>query len=207
MTEPRLYRGQSMHDRRRDRRRRFCDSAIALFGTDGYAATSVSAVCRHAALSSRQFYEEFGDREHLLRTVYDETEDAASTAVIEAVERSLETAAEIEAVFDAGIRAFVEFFGADPRLTRICFVEAVGVSAEFEEHRAEHRTRWGASLDAISAAGAERGLLTARPDPLLWTGFIGAVNAVIVEQVRSADLTTEDTLRVMRTLLRPGVLG
>ncbi|EGD55270.1 TetR/AcrR family transcriptional regulator [Gordonia neofelifaecis] len=207
MTEPRLYRGQSMRDRRRDRRRRFCDSAIALFGADGYAATSVSAVCKHAALSSRQFYEEFGDREHLLRTVYDETEDAASGSVIEAVTRSFERATAIEAVFDAGIRAFVEFFDADPRLTRICFVEAVGVSPAFEEHRAERRARWGASLDAITATGVERGLLADRPDALLWTGFIGAVNAVIVEQVRSADLTTEDTLRVMRTLLRPGVLG
>lgn len=196
-----------MQDRRRDRRRRFCESGVELFGTQGYAATSVAAVCKHASLSSRQFYEEFDDREHLLRTVYDDAEDAASAAVIEAVGVALPVATTIEEVLEAGIEAFVAHFSDDPRLTRICFIEAVGVSPAFEEHRSQRRERWGQSLNAIADAGVERGLLESGTDPLLWTGFIGAVNAVIVAQVNSAELTSADTLRVMRALLRPGVLG
>ncbi len=196
-----------MQDRRRDRRRRFCESGIELFGTRGYAATSVAAVCKHAALSSRQFYEEFEDREHLLRTIYDEAEDAASAAVVQAVGEAFPVASSIDTVLEAGIAAFVDRFSTDPRLTRICFVEAVGVSPAFERHRAQRRVRWGESLAGIASAGIERGLISAGSDPLLWTGFIGAVNAVIVEQVNSDVLTANDTLRVMRALLRHGVLG
>jgi len=207
MTEPRLYRGLSMQDRRRERRRRFLDSAIELFGTQGYAVTSVAAVCRHAVLSSRQFYEEFNDREHLLRTVYDQTEDAASAAVVAAVQAAFTDDSSLDAVLDAGVGAFIDYFSADPRLTRICFIEAVGVSPEFEEHRATRRSQWGESLAAIADTGIERGVLSGGVDALLWTGFIGAVNAVIVEQMNSPDLTAEDTLRVMRAMLRRGVLG
>ncbi|ALG85534.1 TetR/AcrR family transcriptional regulator [Gordonia phthalatica] len=207
MTEPRTYRGRSMEDRRRDRRRRFCESAVELFGTRGYAATSVATVCKHASLSSRQFYEEFDDREHLLRTVYDNAEDAASSAVVQAVGEALAVATSIDSVLESGIKAFVDYFSIDPRLTRICFVEAVGVSPAFEEHRAQRRVRWGESLAGIANAGVERGLISNGTDPLLWTGFIGAVNAVIVAQVNSDDLTPDDTLRVMRALLRHGVLG
>ena len=207
MTEPRTYGGRSIQDRRRDRRRRFCESAVELFGTRGYAATSVATVCKHASLSSRQFYEEFDDREHLLRTVYDDAEDAASAAVVEAVGEALPVATGIDTVLEAGIRAFVDYFSADARLTRICFVEAVGVSPAFEELRAARRSRWGDSLAEIAAAGIERGLISNGTDPLLWTGFIGAVNAVIVAQVNSDELTPDDTLRAMRALLRHGVLG
>lgn len=196
-----------MEDRRRDRHRRFCDSAVELFGTQGYAATSVAAVCKQAALSSRQFYEEFDDREHLLRTVYDAAEDAANTTVLGAVGAALTVATSIDEVLESGIKAFIDYFSTDPRLTRICFVEAIGVSPAFEEHRVQRRIRWSESLSGIASAGVERGLLSRSTDPLLWTGFIGAVNAVIVAQVNSEDLTPDDTLRVMRTLLRHGVLG
>lgn len=202
-----MYRGQSTEDRRRDRRRRFCAAGVDLFGTDGYLPTSVAAVCRRAGLSSRQFYEEFADREALLVAVYDAAEDGAMTAVQDAVVAALTTADEIEAVLDAGISAFIEHFAADPRLTRICFVEVVGVSPALEAHRSQRRAQWATLLKTAAAGGVERGLIAGDTDPLMWTGFIGAVNAVIVEQAASDSLTTDDALRVMRKLLRPGLLG
>ncbi|MGB3303341.1 TetR/AcrR family transcriptional regulator [Gordonia sp. (in: high G+C Gram-positive bacteria)] len=207
MSEPRLYRGQSIEDRRLDRRRRFCESGLALFGTAGFAATSVATVCKHASLSSRQFYVEFDDRESLLRTIYDQIEDAASTKVEAAVTAAFEAGGNLDEVLDAGISVFVEHFAADPRRTRLCFVEVVGVSAEFERYRAERRTRWADLLSAVASIGIDRGLITEPADPLLWTGFIGAVNTITVAQSNSPELTSDDTLRAMRTLLHRGVLG
>lgn len=196
-----------MQDRRLDRRRRFCESGIALFGTVGYAATSVAAVCKHASLSSRQFYEEFADREGLLREVYDHAEDDAAVAVESAVLGGFDGGGRLDEVLDAGVSAFVNYFAADPRLTRICFVEVVGVSEAFERHRADRRTRWGTLLSAVSSTGIERGLIQQQTDQILWTGFIGAVNAIVVEQSESPDLTSADTLRAIGTLLHRGVLG
>ncbi|WP_026918441.1 TetR/AcrR family transcriptional regulator [Gordonia shandongensis] len=207
MTHPRLYRGLSAEDRRRDRRERFLAAAVALFGTDGYAATSVSAVCREAGLSSRQFYEEFSDREDLLRAVYDVTEDGAMRAVEAAVRDAMESTDRLEVVLDAGIGAFIDHFAADTRLTRICFVEVVGVSRTFEDHRARRRRGWADLLGGVATGGVQRGLLDAETDPLLWVGFIGAVNSVIVAQAESDDLSAADALRVLRTLLQSGVFG
>ena len=75
MTQQRTYGGQAVADRARQRRERFLDAAVELFGTHGYAATSVPQVCKAAGLSSRQFYQEFSDREDLLRTLYDRVQD------------------------------------------------------------------------------------------------------------------------------------
>ena len=45
-------------------------AGLELFGTIGYARTSVRAVSAAASLNSRYFYESFGSREDLLYSVY-----------------------------------------------------------------------------------------------------------------------------------------
>ncbi|GAA4683139.1 TetR/AcrR family transcriptional regulator [Gordonia humi] len=207
MAEARSYRGQSIEDRRRQRRGRFLDAALTLFGRDGYAATSVPAVCKEAGHSSRQFYELFSDREQLLRALYDQLQTESRAAVSDALTAALRDEVGLEALLDAGVGAFVDYYAASPERTRVNFIEAVGVSPDFEEHRHAGRAEWSALLGSVTEAGQEQGLAVATTSPLVWAGYIGAVNALIVERSVTESVTTAEVMDAMRRLLRPGVIG
>lgn len=206
MSEERIYGGRAVADRRRDRRERFLTAAVELFGTHGYAGTSVLQVCRTAGLSTRQFYQEFTDREHLLRTLYDQSQDRSMEQVSGRVLARIAAGDELDAVLDAGVRAFLGAYD-DPRLVRISFVEAVGVSPAFEAHRHTSRTRWAELLATAVHAAADRGLSVVPATGLQWAAYIGAVNAVIVERAQDPSITDDAVVHAMRTLLQPGILG
>ncbi|MGO3328417.1 TetR/AcrR family transcriptional regulator [Gordonia sp. (in: high G+C Gram-positive bacteria)] len=208
VTGIRSYRGRSLTERRIERRARFIESALSLFGAKGYAGTSVPEVCKHAGLSSRQFYEEFSGREHLLRELYDEVQTGSMTAVSTAIDRVLNRPdITVEDLLDAGVGAFVDFYAASPERTRVSFVEVVGVSPEFEGHRHARRAEWSAMLNTVTALGREHGLSTSEASPLVWAGYIGAVNALIVEHSVNRTITTDEVMDAMRRLLRPGAIG
>lgn len=208
MTDTRSYRGRSIDERRTDRRERFLDSALTLFGTDGYAATSVPAVCKDAGLSSRQFYELFSDREHLLRDLYDRVQSESMASVTQAIDTVLREAdVDIEKLLAAGVGAFVDYYVASPLRTRVSFIEVVGVSPAFEEHRHARRAEWSALLESVVGGGKDHGLDVPPTPRLAWTGYIGAVNNLIVERSMDPSITNDELMDAMRRLLRPGVIG
>ncbi len=71
MATKRTYAGLSAVDRQMDRRRRLIEAAIALYGSSGYRNTSVRAICLHARLTERHFYESFGNSESLLTAAFE----------------------------------------------------------------------------------------------------------------------------------------
>ena len=80
---PRLYRGLSAADRHAQRRERLLQAGLELFGTQGYAASSIRAVSAEASLNSRYFYESFSSREDLLYHLYRRIIEELVAAVIE----------------------------------------------------------------------------------------------------------------------------
>ena len=68
---PRRYRGITASERRAQRRERLLQAGLELFGTQGYASTSIRAVSAEASMNSRYFYESFSSREDLLYYVYE----------------------------------------------------------------------------------------------------------------------------------------
>ncbi len=205
MTEDRVYGGKAVTDRRRERQERFLHAANALFGTQGYAATSVPEICRTAGLSTRQFYQEFESREHLLRAVYDALQDAAMGAVSTAVLEAIASGTRTELVIDSGVEAFVGFY-SDARRVRISFIEVVGVSPEFEEHRLARRTRWSDLLETAAAAGIARGLQVNHVSKLQWSAYLGSVDAIVVERALDESITDDQVMAALRILLQPGIL-
>ena len=79
------YGGKTAAERQADRRRRFLDAALELFGNDpGYRATTVAALSEAAGLSTRQFYEEFRTLEDVLAALHLQVNDWAQEAVLAA---------------------------------------------------------------------------------------------------------------------------
>lgn len=66
----RPYGGRTQADRMSERRRRFIDAGIQVFGQHGYRAATVRGLCAQAGLTDRYFYESFESVQALLEAVY-----------------------------------------------------------------------------------------------------------------------------------------
>ncbi|MGW4369587.1 TetR/AcrR family transcriptional regulator [Nocardia takedensis] len=172
-----MYAGQPVEDRQRQRRARFLESGLTVFARDGYANSSVGAICKDAGLSSRQFYEEFTGRESLLLELYEQIDRESREAVTAALAGKAESSA-LELV-DAGVRAYIQTIGADPRKARVALVEVVGAGPKVEKYRLELRRIWGALLAGAAEDAAMHGEIPAGDYEMRMLAVIGAVNYVV----------------------------
>ncbi|MEU0871087.1 MULTISPECIES: TetR/AcrR family transcriptional regulator [Nocardia] len=173
----RMYAGQPVEDRQRQRRARFLESGLTVFARDGYANSSVGAICKDAGLSSRQFYEEFTGRESLLLELYEQIDRESRDAVAKALEAK--TDASVLEIIDASVRAYVESIGADPRKARVALVEVVGAGPKVEKFRLELRRVWGSLLAGAAEDAALQGEIPTGDYEMRVLAVIGAVNYVV----------------------------
>lgn len=179
----RRYRGKSAEDRRSERRESLIEAGLERFGTEGYAATSVKAICELAGLSPRYFYEHFADREDLMLAVFSRVASEVMTASIAASEAA---PPEVEAKVRAGIRAYLEPLAADRRKARVLFAESVGVSTELEEARRSQITEFASYVReqslALGAVAAET-----PENELIAYGLIGANHEITNQALLHSD--------------------
>jgi AcrR family transcriptional regulator len=171
----RTYRGVTPAQRRAERRERLLAAGLELFGTVGYAQTSVRAISAAASLNSRYFYESFGSREDLLYSVYQRIITDIFTRASEAVAQE-DT---IEGKARAGLRAGWTAVTEDRRKARIVALEVVGVSERMERLRRDSR-RALAQLTAEQALSLAGGV-SLRLDPVLTArALMGGVVEVLL---------------------------
>jgi AcrR family transcriptional regulator len=201
------YAGKSAEERQAERRRRFLDAALQLFGdTPGYRGTTVAALSEAAGLSTRQFYEEFRTLEDVLAALHLQVNDWAEEAVLAAfaAARDLPLADRVTAIF----RAYAGNVTADPRRIRITFVEIVGVSPRLEEQRLARRARWIELICAEATEAAARGEAAPRDYHLAATAFIGSVNGLLHDWSAgwvdaTLDEVVDELVRQLLGILRP----
>jgi AcrR family transcriptional regulator len=173
----RVYAGRSAADRRAERRERLMAAGLELFGTEGYAASSIEKLCAAATVSTRNFYEEFAGREALLTALHNRILESAAAAVGTAfVELDDST---LPQRVEHAVRAYITTTAADPRWARLSYVEVIGVSEAVERHRIVWRERWVTVLEAEANRAVARGEATARDFHLGAVALIGAVNELV----------------------------
>jgi AcrR family transcriptional regulator len=201
------YGGRSAEERQAERRRRFLDAALRLFGDrPGYRATTVAALSEAAGLSTRQFYEEFRTLEDVLAALHLQVNDWAEQAVRAAVAEAegLPLADRVAAIF----RAYAANVTADPRRVRITFVEIVGVSPRLEEQRLARRAGWVDLIRTEAEAAVARGEAVPRDYRLPATAFIGSVNGLLHDWSAgwvdaTLDEVVAELVRQLLGILRP----
>jgi len=124
---PRPYRGIAPDQRVETRRARFIEAGTALFGGQGYHATTVRALCAEAKLTERYFYESFANTEDLLVQVYRDIAGRGRVGYRQAAERAGNT---MEARVTAALDSYFRFLNADPLAARVILIEIEGVSEE-----------------------------------------------------------------------------
>ncbi|TMR31497.1 TetR/AcrR family transcriptional regulator [Actinomadura geliboluensis] len=173
----RSYGGRSAEERRAERRERLLAAGLELFGTRGYAATSIERLCATASVSTRNFYEEFSGREELLTALHTTVNERAAQALADAYAGA--AGADLPTRVERAVRAFVTVTASDPRWARIAFVEVIGVSADLERHRFGWRGRWEDTLLTMTREAVERGEAADRDHRLTMIAVIGAVNNLV----------------------------
>ncbi|MCV7194087.1 TetR/AcrR family transcriptional regulator [Mycolicibacterium brumae] len=76
--------GVSIKERQARRRGELVSAGIELLGAPHGPALTVRAVCRHAGLTERYFYESFSDRDDFVREIYNEVGGGAMAALASA---------------------------------------------------------------------------------------------------------------------------
>jgi AcrR family transcriptional regulator len=156
----------SAAERREERRGRLLDAGLELFGTRGYAATTIEALCAAARLNPRYFYAEVDSREALLRAVYDRHVEEVRQAVLAAIAAA---PPDPRRRMRVALRAFIDGSLADERAARVNYFEMVGVSRELEGRR---REVLGAYADLVA------GQIAATEPPILPPGADLRMSAV-----------------------------
>jgi AcrR family transcriptional regulator len=201
------YGGRTAEERQAERRRRFLDAALRLFGgTPGFRGTTVAALSQAAGLSTRQFYEEFRGLEDVLAALHLQVNDWAEEAVLDALAAAegLPLAERAAVLF----RAYARGVTRDPRRIRITFVEIIGVSPRLEEQRLARRARWIDLIRAEADAAVARGDAAPRDYRLAATAFIGSVNGLLHDWSAgwvdaTLDEVVDELVRLLLGMLRP----
>ncbi|SMX71357.1 MULTISPECIES: TetR/AcrR family transcriptional regulator [unclassified Brevibacterium] len=175
----RPYAGASREARESARREQLVTAGISLFGTQGYRAATVGAVCAEAGLNKRYFYESFATLEDLLCEVYERVVADLRASVLAG---GGEDAAAVLRGFMGGFLAWAQ---ANPVQARVHLFEVLGVSARVDElYRRQGRTI-GDELASRLSATAAGPQLTAGQQRILGDMLVGAGVQMVVDWVIS----------------------
>ncbi len=194
----RVYRGMTAEDRHEDRRRRLIDTAIEVFGSEGYAGSTIEQLCARAGVTARHFYDHFAGREELLRAVYDQVIAEHMEHTLGALRAPTDSA---EANVRAGLAAAIGAWVSDERKFRIAEIEVVGVSEAMEQRRLEVLEGYARLIAANAEALMERGLIPRRDPDLTATALLGATNHLLVDWLHrprrpSIELVIDELTRI-----------
>ncbi|MGW2662264.1 TetR/AcrR family transcriptional regulator [Nocardia tengchongensis] len=139
----RRIRGLDADERSAQRRRQLLTAATELFARQSYSGTSIEQICQQAFVGTKGFYDHF------------ESKEACYTALLEQISTGIQQrVAEVAAdTADADwptrraavLAAFVHAIADDPRLAKVTFGEAGGISPAVEAMRRSNR-RWSAEF-------------------------------------------------------------
>lgn len=125
----RSYAGMSLKERRTQRKQKFLDAGLRCFGTEGYRATTVRAICKEAQLTDRYFYESFGSQEKLVIACYEHCMVQLTKRTLHAITSSYAQDQHALNAVRAGLDAFYSEL-EDPATAQICLAELEGISPE-----------------------------------------------------------------------------
>lgn len=176
------YGGKDAAQRRAERRGRFQEAGLEVFGTgSGYRGTRLGDLCKAAGLSSRQFYEEYRTLEDLLADLHLHVNDVAAKAVADVLPDVGQLA--LAEMLPVLVQAYVKGASADLRHARIAYVEVVGVSPRMDRQRLERRAVWVELINRLAADAVTRGEIPPGNYRITAAAIIGAINGLMHDWV------------------------
>lgn len=152
-------------------RQRILGAMTEVAAERGAANVTVAHIVARAGISRRTFYELFEDREACLLAALDEAVQRAAAILTPAYGHAGDWRERVR----AGLAALLGFLDDEPRLGRLCVVEALGAG----ERALERRARCMAVLIAAVDEGRKEIKPGKQPPPLTAEGVVGAVFSIV----------------------------
>ena len=128
-TTARKYAGLSLDERKKQRRSKFLEAGLCVFGSSGYRQASVRRLCQEAQLTDRYFYEACGNLETLLVDVYQQCMVNLSKNILHTVSSEYSRSKDPEKSIIAGLEIFFEEL-ENHQVARVCMIELEGLNPE-----------------------------------------------------------------------------
>jgi len=123
----RRYAGKAASTRQAERRTKLLAAGIRLIGLQGYAATSIDAVCSEAGLTKRYFYESFSGSEELLVAAYTVVVREFLASIMQATAPHL---GDPRKLVRAGLQQTFGYVREHPDKARLIMIEAMSVRSQ-----------------------------------------------------------------------------
>lgn len=187
MSHQRPYRGLSAEQRINERRERLLTAGMDLFGTRGFAQTTIEQLCTAARVSTRAFYECFDSRDDLLVAVHERIVDGMKTAV----DRELaKTGPNRHEQLRARLSACIRYLTEDPRRIRISHIELVNLKGPLAAYR---EIKVDALMQLLPPDNFPRHYdIVDRTQVAI--GLLGAIDELLVDWVQSTDRPSLESL-------------
>lgn len=178
----RTYRGLNAGERVQERRARLIEAGIALYGSAGYHATSVKAICLQAGLTERYFYESFSNSDALLCACCEQAMDAQRKSARKAYEAvSHDPEAAIQAMADS----YCRLLAANPDAARLSLFEMEGVNPEVDRFLHAQLAKSAAMIEEVGFSDLNTMSESGLKPSLLAIGVLGALYQLAKEWVRT----------------------
>ena len=188
----RVYGGESLQDRTLRRQQQFLDAGLVLFGTIGYRAVTVRALCKQAGLTDRYFYESFSDTEALLMAVYQHCLVKFQQTILEAIS-GLAPDADVRTLVQVCLaRAFTLI--EDPLVTRVSWLEVLGVSPKVDQLYTQSVRQLAGVLLGILRSKYPTWKIEDAEGEILTIALIGAVGQTAIGWMLSGYATSRETI-------------
>ncbi|HEY1689544.1 MAG TPA: TetR/AcrR family transcriptional regulator [Solirubrobacteraceae bacterium] len=158
-------------------RTRLLRSAVALLAEHGYASVSVAAICAHAGVSRKTYYEIFENREECLAAILIDAEATVQGAIAGAV--SVGWRERIR----SGLWAILCLADGEPALARVCLGESARPGGLAGVERKRILAQLAGAVDQGRLENAQHGGLAGA---LTAEALVGAVSAVLAARLGSA---------------------
>lgn len=119
----RSYGGVSAEARHGQRRERLLESALDVFGTEGYSRATMRLICAKARLTERYFYEQFSGLDDVFQILHQQLSEGLIEAVAQAYTQHLSQDSDVR--LRACLSAFFQYIRDDARRARILLMDAV----------------------------------------------------------------------------------
>lgn len=171
----RRIKGLDAEQRRQRRREQLLEATLRLVATNGYLNTSIEQICQAAYVGTKGFYEIFDNKEDCYLALLQEVSERIETGMVAILK---DAPADEEGTTQALLSAFAHSLVDDPRLARITFGEASGISPAVERQRRVNR-RWAADfMQAVWRRFGVIGEADARP---VAVGVIGGLFDLVAD--------------------------
>ena len=166
----RAYGGVSAEQRSAQRREKFLQAGLKVFGGQGFRAGTVRVLCKEAGLTDRYFYESFADTEALLKAVYMWQMEKLQK---ELMQIALRPELSLEQRVHEAVNAFFTAM-KNPLHARIALTEVLGVSPSIDALYQRNTQNFGGLIVAQIKLQMPQWTLDAHQEKILGSALAGA---------------------------------